>query len=82
VACGRAEAQERLLRFTRGADGRVRPDGDRPAEGRGAYLCTDAGCVAAARDGRAFARAFKSPVTIEQETLDFTIQWQRSASTR
>ena len=83
VACGRARPQD--------AAAALHPRPRRPraagpprgaAQGRGAYLCADPDCAAGARDGRAFARAFRSPVTIDQETLDFTNQWQRSESTR
>ena len=31
---------------------------------------------------RPLARAFRAPVTVQQETLDFITEWQRSASTR
>ncbi len=71
-----------MLRFTRGCDGRVLADREKRVAGRGAYLCADPTCAAKARDGRAFARAFSSPVTIDEETLDFTNQWQRSESTK
>jgi predicted RNA-binding protein YlxR (DUF448 family) len=66
-----------MLRLARDPAGEVRPDPLRQAEGRGAYVCRDC-----SPDRRGLARAFRAPVTIGQETLDFTREWQRSESTR
>ncbi|MGI8844737.1 MAG: YlxR family protein, partial [Thermoleophilaceae bacterium] len=82
VACGRTLSQQSLLRFARTADGRVEADPDRHGEGRGAYLCDTPRCLEGIADGRAFARAFRAPVTVESPTLDLVRKWQRSESTR
>ena len=66
----------------RGDDGRVRPDPDARAQGRGAYVCANPECAARLDEGRSLARSFRAPVTVTQETLDFINEWQRSASTK
>jgi predicted RNA-binding protein YlxR (DUF448 family) len=68
------------MRFAN-VEGRVVPDPRALAPGRGAWLHEARDCWEAAVARRAFHRAFKAPVTIPQETLDFTSQWPRSAST-
>ena len=71
-----------MLRFARDPDGMVRPDPERQREGRGAYLCGEAECTDKASDGRGFARAFRARVTVDEKTLDFGDEWQRSEYTR
>ena len=71
-----------MLRFVRDPDGMVRPDPERRREGRGAYLCGEPECTHKARDGRAFARSFRARVTVDEKTLDFGDEWQRSEYTR
>ena len=71
-----------MLRFVRGSDGAATADPGRRRPGRGVYLCTDAACAEKARDGRAFSRSLRAHVTVDQETLDFTLAWQRDASTK
>jgi predicted RNA-binding protein YlxR (DUF448 family) len=65
-----------MLRLFRSPNGEVRPGG----EGRGAYLCRRPECLDGAQRG--FARSFRAPVTISNETLDWIREWQRSESTR
>jgi len=63
VGCRRRRGQDELLRLV-AADGRVVPA--RPgAPGRSAYLCPEATCLEAAEKKRAFARAFRGPVTLD-----------------
>jgi predicted RNA-binding protein YlxR (DUF448 family) len=63
IGCRRKRGQDELVRLV--ADqGRVvtaRPG----APGRGAYLCPEETCLEAAERRRAFARALRSPVTID-----------------
>ena len=66
----------------RGEDGLVHPDPAAQAEGRGAYVCNNPECAARLGKGQPLARSFRAPVTVNQETLDFITEWQRSASTR
>jgi predicted RNA-binding protein YlxR (DUF448 family) len=66
----------------RGKDGQVRTDPAAQADGRGAYVCANPDCAASLGMRRPLARAFRAPVTVQQETLDFITAWQRSASTR
>ena len=82
VGCGRSLPKGELLRLVRNAGGGVRPDPDSSAQGRGAYLCGQADCGARLGGGRPLARAFRAPVTVNQETIDFISEWQRSAFTR
>ena len=82
MGCGRTLPRDALLRFARTADGSARPDPQGRVQGRGAYLCARAECAETARDGRAFARSFRAHVNVDPETLDFTLAWQRDASTK
>lgn len=64
VGCRRARAQSELIRLVL-EDGRVRVA--RPsAPGRGAYLCPDPACLAAAAKRRAFVRAFRGPAGADE----------------
>ena len=82
MGCGRSLPQHALLRFVRAADGSARPDPQGREQGRGAYLCAQPECAETARDGRAFARSFRAHVNVDPETLDFTLAWQKDASTK
>ena len=63
VGCRRRRSQDELVRLVQD-QGRVvrwRPG----APGRGAYLCPQETCLEAAEKKRAFARAFRGPVTVD-----------------
>jgi uncharacterized protein len=63
IGCRRRRDQAELVRLAAVA-GRVvaaRPG----ATGRSAYLCPEASCLEAAEKRRAFARAFRGPVTLD-----------------
>ena len=65
VGCRRKRAQADLIRLSVEA-GRLRLA--RPgAPGRGAYLCPDPACLAAAGKRRAFGRAFRGPAAVDDE---------------
>lgn len=63
IGCRRRRGQDELVRLVL-EQGRVVPA--RPgATGRSAYLCPEENCLGAAEKGRAFARAFRGPVTLD-----------------
>lgn len=59
VVCRRKRPKPDLTRFVRDAGGRLRPDPAGRAPGRGAYLCQDPACWAAAAEGDGLARALR-----------------------
>ena len=81
MGCRRSLPKGELLRLVHG-DGEVRVDPAAVAEGRGAYVCNRPECAESLTAGRALARAFRAPVTVNRETIDLVREWQRSASTR
>ncbi len=82
VGCGRGFHQGELLRLAHDRDGHARPDPERRAQGRGAYVCAAPECREAIEDGRALSRAFRTRITVDQATLDFIEKWQRRESTK
>jgi predicted RNA-binding protein YlxR (DUF448 family) len=80
VGCRKAVPPTELHRFAT-VEGRVEPDPRGTLPGRGAWLHLTGECWDAAVARRSFNRAFKAPVTIPPETVDFTHTWPRSAST-
>ena len=68
--------------MVRGADGEVRVDLAGKAEGRGAYVCARPECAEKAIAGSPLARAFRAPVTVQQETIDLVCAWRGNVSTR
>ena len=63
VGCRRKRAQAELVRLTL-ETGRVVPAGA-GSRGRSAYVCPQVECLDSAEKKRAFARAFRAPVTID-----------------
>lgn len=59
VACRRTEAKRALIRIVRDAAGRVAVDPTGKRNGRGAYLCHDPNCWAAALKRKALERALR-----------------------
>ena len=62
IGCGRICEKKDLIRIVRTPEGEVLADSAGRAEGRGAYLCRDAECLAKARKRKAFGRAFRTAV--------------------
>ncbi|WP_255566717.1 YlxR family protein [Iamia sp. SCSIO 61187] len=62
MGCRRTTAAAELVRVARTADGGLRIG---PGPGRGAWLCPDAACVAAAAKRRAFPKALRGAVADE-----------------
>ena len=63
VGCRRRRGQDELVRLVqdRGRVVQAWPG----APGRSAYLCPEENCLVAAEKKRAFARAFRGPVTLD-----------------
>ncbi|MBP5231577.1 MAG: YlxR family protein [Clostridia bacterium] len=57
VSCGGHFPKSALIRVVRTADGKAEIDLTGKADGRGAYLCTDPKCLAAAKKARRLERA-------------------------
>ena len=62
VGCGAERPKKDMLRIVRGPDGVVSIDANGRAQGRGAYLCYDLGCLRMAIKKKALPRALKYPV--------------------
>jgi uncharacterized protein len=80
VGCRTAAPQAELHRFAT-VEGRVVPDPHGTLPGRGAWMHPTRECWDVAVTRRGFDRAFRAPMTIPPETVDFITTWPRSAST-
>lgn len=72
VGCRRVRAKRELVRLVLPAEGPVQVDPTGKRNGRGAYICRDAGttCLDQARRRKALARALRvDPGLIEYDTL-------------
>ena len=65
IGCGESKPKKELLRVVSPKDGEVRLDLTGKADGRGAYICADAGCLAKARKARRLERAFSREIPPE-----------------
>ena len=67
IGCRKVRPKDALVRLVRGADGRVHVDDVGRAPGRGAYVCSDPGCLGKAlhtgRLGHAFTRPCEPPAS-------------------
>ncbi len=66
LGCRQVKDQDQLVRFVRSPDGEVLADLKGRLPGRGAYLCSDRGCIETAVSRKQFDRAFRQvcqPVT-------------------
>lgn len=59
VACRRHRPKQELLRL-KAKDGAVVPDTDKPATGRGVYICKSAECIKLAEKKRVASRQLKA----------------------
>ena len=64
VACNQMLPKDQLFRVVK-LDGHVQLDLSYKAQGRGAYICKNADCVALAEKKKSFNRAFKGSVSDE-----------------
>ena len=62
VGCGEMKPKASLIRIVRSKDGDVFIDPTNKANGRGAYICRDAGCFAKCRKSKRLDKAFGSSV--------------------
>ena len=65
VGCGEMKEKKSLIRIIRTPEGRILLDRTGRANGRGAYICDDPACLAAARKKKSLNRAFKMQVSEE-----------------
>ena len=61
IGCRKVRPKAALVRLVRGADGRVHVDEGGRAEGRGAYVCPEPGCLGKALYAGRLGHAFKRP---------------------
>jgi predicted RNA-binding protein YlxR (DUF448 family) len=62
IACRRGRKKEELIRVVKSKDGRIEVDISGKADGRGAYICRNTGCVDAAYKKKGIQRALRSEV--------------------
>ncbi|MBN1894176.1 DUF448 domain-containing protein [bacterium] len=62
MACRKRREKDRLLRIVRSVKGRIFFDPDQNREGRGAYLCPDAGCLETTRKRGLLAVSLKTSI--------------------
>ena len=65
IGCGESRPKKELLRVVSPKDGGVVLDLTGKADGRGAYICPDAACLAKARKARRLERAFSREIPPE-----------------
>jgi predicted RNA-binding protein YlxR (DUF448 family) len=73
VGCRQEAGKRALVRLVRAPDGAVRLDLTGRAQGRGAYLHREPGCIDLARRRRAVERSLKAPVP-EEVWMDLTAE--------
>ena len=65
VSCRENRQRDELLRVVKTADGKFQVDFKGKAQGRGAYICKNSKCAAAAKKRRQFDKSFKTNVPVE-----------------
>lgn len=71
VGCGEMKPKSELVRVVKTSEGEISLDRTGKKNGRGAYICDSAACLAKAQKARRFERAFSSAVPSEvYETLE------------
>ena len=68
LGCREMKPKKELIRVVRSPEGEIRLDFKGRANGRGAYVCPDAGCLKKAVKAKALERAFSCQ--IPQEVYD------------
>ena len=68
LGCREMKPKKELIRVVRSPEGEIRLDFKGRANGRGAYVCPDAGCLKKAMRAKALERAFSCQ--IPQEVYD------------
>ncbi len=62
IACQERDAKKGLMRIVKTKEGQIFLDPTGKANGRGAYICKDVGCLKKAIKSKALNRAFKMEV--------------------
>ena len=62
IACKQMKPKGEMTRVVKNADGEIFPDPTGKAQGRGAYICNDKGCVEKLKKQKLLNRAFSMPV--------------------
>ena len=62
VGCNAQRPKRELLRILKTADGEITLDATGKKNGRGAYLCPSAACLAKARKAKRLERTFEVPI--------------------
>ena len=65
VGCGEMKPKNELVRVVKTSEGEISLDRTGKKNGRGAYICDSAACLAKAQKARRFERAFSSAVPSE-----------------
>lgn len=65
TGCGEMKPKKELVRVVKSPEGEISLDLTGKKSGRGAYVCRDAKCLAAAQKAKRFERAFSSPIPPE-----------------
>jgi predicted RNA-binding protein YlxR (DUF448 family) len=68
IACRQKRSKRELIRIVRTPEGTIELDTKGKRSGRGAYLCPEAECLAAALQPRKLGQALKCQVTAEEVT--------------
>jgi predicted RNA-binding protein YlxR (DUF448 family) len=68
IGCRRKEEQGLLLRVSRNQSGELTLSEGNNRSGRGAYICPQPECIAAALKGDRLARAVRSPITAQEKS--------------
>lgn len=63
--CSQRKLKKELIRVVKTPDGEILLDMTGKKAGRGAYICSDTGCLMKARKKRAFERAFETDIAPE-----------------
>ena len=65
MGCRERKAKKELIRVVRGTDGVVSLDFSGKLNGRGAYICPDAACLAKAQKAKSLERSLEVPIPHE-----------------
>ena len=65
VGCGEMKPKSALVRVVKTSEGEISLDRTGKKNGRGAYICDSAACLAKAQKARRFERAFSQAVPSE-----------------
>lgn len=67
IGCGNVKNKAELMRFVKAKDGKFLPDKDGCLQGRGFYLCCDAGCLKRAAKNKSVSESLY--IQLEKEYI-------------